>query len=319
MPKILSIQSHVVHGYVGNKAVTFPLQYKGWDVDCLNTVQFSNHPAYGSFQGFKYDPENLYEIMARGLLDFLQIDYDCILIGYFPSVDGLNKISDLLASRQTGASNSSENPQPPLPKIVVDPVLGDNGQLYVAPEMVQVYRSFLQKVDIFCCTPNQFELETLTGIKIDSLNNLRKAMFKFHELYPLVKKLVVTSCVNIVAEDPSTIINASYDFSANELYYIESPLLDCSFSGCGDLYTALLTNELLTTKKTLKDAMNYVVSTIYHMLHLTKKLHLEDLESENIQPVYRNHRMVINDLKLIESRVFLDNNFQPDKLFDLLT
>lgn len=317
MPKILSIQSHVVHGYVGNKAVAFPLQYKGWDVDCLNTVQFSNHPAYGSFQGFKYDPENLNEIMARGLLDFLHIEYDCILIGYFPSVEGLNKISDHLVSHQTNTPSSSKM-SPALPKIVVDPVLGDNGQLYVAPEMVQVYRSLLQKVDIFCCTPNQFELETLTGIKVDSLSNLRKAMFKFHDLYPLVRNLVVTSCVNIVAKDPNAIINASFDFGAKELYYIESPLLDCSFSGCGDLYTGLLANELLLTGKSLKDAMNYVVSTIYHILHLTKTLHLKDLESENIDPVYRNNRMVINDLKLIESRAFLDNNFQPDKLFDLL-
>ena len=52
--KVLSIQSHVVHGYVGNKAATFPLQCKGWDVDALNTVQFSNHPAYGHISGDVY-------------------------------------------------------------------------------------------------------------------------------------------------------------------------------------------------------------------------------------------------------------------------
>ena len=57
--KVLSIQSHVVHGYVGNKAATFPLQYQGWDVDALNTVQFSNHPGYGHFTGFRYDAGHL--------------------------------------------------------------------------------------------------------------------------------------------------------------------------------------------------------------------------------------------------------------------
>lgn len=47
MPRLLATQSHVVHGYVGNKAATFPLQCLGWDVDCCNSVQFSNHTGYG--------------------------------------------------------------------------------------------------------------------------------------------------------------------------------------------------------------------------------------------------------------------------------
>ena len=44
--RILSIQSHVVSGYVGNKSATFPLQLLGFEVDAINSVQFSNHTGY---------------------------------------------------------------------------------------------------------------------------------------------------------------------------------------------------------------------------------------------------------------------------------
>ena len=43
MKNILSIQSHVVYGFAGNKSATFPMQLLGVDVWALNTVQFSNH------------------------------------------------------------------------------------------------------------------------------------------------------------------------------------------------------------------------------------------------------------------------------------
>ena len=51
MRKVLSIQSHVVSGYVGNKAAVFPLQLLGLDVDFINSVQFSNHTGYPSLAG----------------------------------------------------------------------------------------------------------------------------------------------------------------------------------------------------------------------------------------------------------------------------
>lgn len=49
--RVLSIQSHVVSGYVGNKSATFPLQLLGFEVDAINTVQFSNHTGYGHWKG----------------------------------------------------------------------------------------------------------------------------------------------------------------------------------------------------------------------------------------------------------------------------
>jgi pyridoxine kinase len=37
--RVLSVQSHVVSGYVGNKSATFPLQLLGFEVDAINSVQ----------------------------------------------------------------------------------------------------------------------------------------------------------------------------------------------------------------------------------------------------------------------------------------
>ena len=47
----MTIQSHVVSGYVGNKCAVFPLQLHGFDVDPILSVQFSNHTGYGSWKG----------------------------------------------------------------------------------------------------------------------------------------------------------------------------------------------------------------------------------------------------------------------------
>jgi pyridoxine kinase len=61
--RVLSIQSHVVHGYVGNKSASFPLQLLGFDVDPINSVQFSNHTGYKSFKGQRLNGNELWELV----------------------------------------------------------------------------------------------------------------------------------------------------------------------------------------------------------------------------------------------------------------
>ena len=154
--KVLSIQSHVIHGYVGNKAATFPLQYRGWDVDVLNTVQFSNHSGYAHFTGFKCSTEELVDIVEKGLIGSLRIKYDAVLSGYLPNVQALQKVAGIVGQLCEGSENV---------KWILDPVLGDNGRLYVDRECVAVYQDILQNFKIFLATPNQFEMELLVGIR----------------------------------------------------------------------------------------------------------------------------------------------------------
>ena len=78
--KILSLQSHVVHGYVGNRSAVFPLQLLGFEVDVINSVQFSNHTGYKSFQGERLTGEQL-ENLINGLEENNLIDYSHLLTG----------------------------------------------------------------------------------------------------------------------------------------------------------------------------------------------------------------------------------------------
>jgi hypothetical protein len=145
---VLSIQSHVVHGYVGNKASTFPLQLLGFEVDPLNTVQFSNHKRYPNCTGMTFNADHFREI-CNGLIgnDFVQ-GYSHLLTGYI----GVPNAIDAIAAEIKRLKEINPNI-----KVIVDPVLGDDGRLYVDAKCVPCYTRILSLADI--TTPNGFEAE----------------------------------------------------------------------------------------------------------------------------------------------------------------
>lgn len=291
--KVLSIQSHVVHGYVGNKAATFPLQYRGWDVDALNTVQFSNHPGYGHFTGFRYDAGHLCEILEEGLDKSLGLHYDAILMGYLPGVESLREIS------KTVGKLCAEDTRL---KWVLDPVLGDNGRLYVSAENVEAYKQLLRSNKIYLVTPNQFEMESLTNSKIRDLASLRSTLEKFQELYPQVGKIVVTS---LQLEDGY--ICACCD--SEKIQFASVPRINAHFSGTGDLFSALLLDILVPpsgqSPPALADALKQVISLVDRILRRTLEL---SLSKNDVLPV------TIHDLKLIQCRDLLAGQSQEKVL-----
>eukprot|EP01147_Barroeca_monosierra_P009003 gene9003-1333_t len=161
MARVLSIQSHVVHGYVGNKAATFPLQTLGIEVDAINSVQFSNHTGYANVKGTKQAADELWELI-NGLESNDLLHYTHILTGYVGTSEFLNAVLGII--RKLKEVNPSII-------YVCDPVLGDHGKLYVpkddlcifndsATDMVPIFRKdLLPLADII--TPNQYELELL--------------------------------------------------------------------------------------------------------------------------------------------------------------
>lgn len=304
--KVLSIQSHVVHGYVGNKAATFPLQYREWDVDALNTVQFSNHPGCGKFTGFRSKATDIYQILDRGLLDGLQMRYDAVLTGYLPCIDSLKVVGETVGEMCR---------KDPKLKWVLDPVLGDNGKLYVAEENVPVYREILETNSIYVVTPNQFEMETLTKVKIDSLSALKKSFEKFHDLYPKVQNIVVTS-VELPHRYSAYVICAGYDTTAtaSKIHYFRVPKLNAHFSGSGDLFSALLLDLLVPSEAedepALSDALNMVLSLVDGILQRTLELSLQNDE-------FLNSSRIINDLKLIQSADLLKRSDQKEDIKSL--
>lgn len=150
--RVLSIQSHVVSGYVGNKAAIFPMQLLGFDVDSINSVQFSNHTGYEVVKGTVITGKDLDDISVG--LQSNQIDnYNYLLTGYIGSESFLVSILSLLDRLEI--SN-------PGIKFVCDPVLGDAGKLYVPAALVPVFRSRVVP-RAWLITPNQYEAELLTG------------------------------------------------------------------------------------------------------------------------------------------------------------
>lgn len=149
----------------GNRAATFPLQVLGYDVDVINTVQFSNHTGYGHTNGYKVTAAQL-EAIFEGLWTNGLVDYSRVLTGYIPGADALavvgrqvermkKEFSDVvyLLDRKFECSVCSE--------AYDQAVMGDIGTgLYVSPDVVPVYKDLLRLATII--TPNQFETQCVS-------------------------------------------------------------------------------------------------------------------------------------------------------------
>jgi pyridoxine kinase len=161
--RILSIQSSVAYGHVGNSAATFPLQRLGHEVHPVLTVHFSNHTGYGSWRGQVLDPAVVAEVIAgiddRGAL----AGVDAVLTGYQGSPGVAEVVLDTVARVR------ELNPQA---VYCCDPVLGDTGRgMFVLPGVPELMRDRVVPVaDII--TPNEFELAYLAGVEVSALSEL---------------------------------------------------------------------------------------------------------------------------------------------------
>ena len=144
---ILSIQSHVAYGYVGNRAATFPLQRLGFDVWAVNTVQFSNHTGYGAWQGEVFSPAHVRSIVdgiaERGVMG----QCDALLSGYLGD-PALGEVVVEAAERVRAAN--------PAAVWACDPVMGDVGRgFFVRPGIPELFRDrIVPMADVIA--PNQF-------------------------------------------------------------------------------------------------------------------------------------------------------------------
>lgn len=274
-PRVLSIQSHVVHGCVGNRAASLPLQLLGIETDVLNTVQYSNHVGYGSFAGEKLSGEQVWELLqgmhTNGLLTPTRL-----LTGYMGSVEAVRAaVRALPLLRQN---------QPSF-RFWCDPVLGDNGRLYVPPLLVDAYRDeVVPHADALL--PNQFEAELLSGISIRTQSDARKACEALHrkgvglviitsaqltpEPTPISDGADTSATSDASTADatsttataptappttPSATSSAAADTAApltvllsrrphgtlwRRVYRLDVPTLEAHFAGTGDLLAALL-------------------------------------------------------------------------------
>ena len=275
MPRLLATQSHVVHGYVGNKAATFPLQCLGWDVDCCNSVQFSNHTGYGMDKVFGNITEQHHlDQLLSGLFNNFPKEYNAMLSGYLPNKDSVRCMGTNYKRFKMANKDSIW---------LMDPVMGDEGVLYVSEDVIPEYRALAlsedSKVDII--TPNQFELEILYDKKINSMDELKLALLHLHKTIPII---VVTSCNSKIFDDQEYIYCIA-SMKGKEPIVYRVPLIDSYFTGVGDLFSALLVDKvfsLLTGKSNQEFAqqVNAVLNIIQRVLHLTKSMGPKNIKSK---------------------------------------
>lgn len=251
---ILSIQSHVAYGHVGNASATFPMQRLGCEVWAIHTVQFSNHTGYGQWTGRVFDGPMVDELVegiaARGVLP----DCDGVLSGYMGSADIGNAI--LGAVSKVRAAN-------PAALYCCDPVIGDVGRgVFVRPGIPEFMRDqAVPAADII--TPNQFELDFLAGRTSETLPRLRAALAAVHALGP--KVVVVTSLV--LDGTPADAVDLVVSDTTG-LHIVRTPRLDLSVNGAGDAIAALFLVHWLKSRDAA-EALSKAASSIHGVLRRT--------------------------------------------------
>ncbi|KAK4550329.1 hypothetical protein LTR36_003296 [Oleoguttula mirabilis] len=247
---VLAIASHVTSGYVGNTMATFCMQSLGCEVSAIHTVNYSNHVAYRRVKGRKTPPEEVAELW-EGLKDARLDSFDMMLSGYCPSapvVEQVGKIARELRARSYTKPGSFF--------WVLDPVMGDNGRIYVAEDTVPVYKSLLKDADLIL--PNQFEAELLSDVKIHDLASMKQAITKLHEVHKTPHVLITS--MRLPASTANTPTAADEDLSTSaklsiigstatsdskpRLFRVTVPALPVFFSGTGDMFASLMVSRL---------------------------------------------------------------------------
>ncbi|KAF5288986.1 hypothetical protein FQA39_LY03865 [Lamprigera yunnana] len=253
-PRVLSIQSHVVSGYVGNKSATFPLQLHGFDVDAINSVQFSNHTGYKVFKGQILSNKDLDDLL-NGLEANNLCQYTHLLTGYIGSPLFLNRIVSLVE----GLKNANPNLI-----YVCDPVMGDNGKMYVPKELLPIYKNLVSLADII--TPNQYELELLTGINIKSVEDAWSAVDSLHQRGC---KTVVLSSTELGNDEILLGLASKKTGTEQAAVTINIPRVPARFTGTGDLFAACFLAWMHKTDNNLKETLEKTINTIQAVIKRT--------------------------------------------------
>lgn len=252
---ILSIQSHVAYGHVGNASATFPMQRLGHEVWPVHTVQFSNHTGYGSWTGRVFDGQAIEELVdgiaAREVLP----SCDGVLSGYMGSAD----IGEAIVA--TVARVKHANPRA---LYCCDPVIGDVGRgVFVRPGIPEFMREkALPVADIV--TPNQFELDLLTGTTSATAADAKAALAALRALGP---RVVLVTSLHTESTPADAVDLAAAD--GEQVWRVRTPKLSLSVNGAGDAIAALFFVHYLD-HGSARTALERAASSVYGLLKRTQ-------------------------------------------------
>jgi pyridoxine kinase len=260
---ILSIQSSVVYGHVGNSAAVFPLQRLGVEVWPINTVHFSNHTGYGSWRGAVL-PTPVVEDLVLGLTERGVLPLcDGLLSGYMGDAALGRIILDLVQRVRT---------LNPSAVYCLDPVMGDVGRgFYVRPGISELMRDEALPLATVI-TPNQFELEFLAGHRVVDLESTIAAIQQLRDRGPSV---VLVTSLSRADSDPNTIEVMAVDGQSACL--IATPLLPIAVNGAGDATAAIFLAHWLMGNP-LAVALEKTVNSIFAVLALTAENNAREIQ-----------------------------------------
>ncbi|ERS57849.1 pyridoxal kinase PdxY [Corynebacterium sp. KPL2861] len=273
---ILSIQSHVTYGHVGNSAAVFPLQRAGHEVWPVHTVNFSNHTGYGDWGGPMIPASDVTSIIdgieKRGAFEGI----DAILSGYQGGSDIADAIVDTV--RRIKAVN-------PKALYACDPVMGNaKSGCFVSDDIPPLLRDRVVPVaDII--TPNQFELGYLTGTEVNTLDQTLAAVKKAQEMGP--KTVLVTSVKR--PETPADQIEM-LAVDGERAFLLSTPLLPVKRNGSGDVTAALFTGHYVETDD-VKEALRRTASSVYELLRTTYEAESTELQLIQAQDAFAHPSM----------------------------
>ena len=252
---VLSIQSHVAYGHVGNSSAVFPLQRLGIEVWPVHTVQFSNHTGYGAWTGRVFDGQAVEEVVQgiadRGVLG----SCDAVLSGYLGSADIGHAVAATVA--RVRAANADA-------VYCCDPVIGDVGRgVFVRPGIEEFLREVaVPAADIV--TPNHFELDLLSGTTTSSVAAVKDAVAAVQGLGPRV--VLTTSLITDDTPDDSIDLLAS---EGGRHFRVRTPRLDVSVNGAGDAVAALFLAHWLATRSA-GEALGRAAASVFGLLQRTE-------------------------------------------------
>lgn len=259
---ILSIQSHVAYGHVGNSAAVFALQRLGVEVWPVHTLQLSNHRGYQTARGHMFEPGLVDEVM-QGLAERDALTRcDGVLSGYLGSAGMGAAVLDAVAAVKRANPRAT---------YCCDPVIGDTGRgAYVAPDIAEFMRQrAVPAADVV--TPNHFELEQLTGRTAKDLGAALTAIDELRGRGPRV--VLVTSLA--VDETPRDAIDL-VACDANGRHRLRTPRLPVAAHGAGDAIAALFLAHYLRSGSAA-EALSLAASSIFGILERTAEAGVNEM------------------------------------------
>ncbi|MDR3530190.1 MAG: pyridoxal kinase PdxY [Rhodopila sp.] len=255
---ILSIQSWVSYGHVGNASAVFPLQRLGAEVWTINTVQFSNHTGYGDWKGQVYSGQSVRDLVdgiaARGVLGRC----DAVLSGYVGGADIGDAILHAVASVRRANPGAM---------YCCDPVIGDTDTgVYVRPGIEAFLRDHaLPAADV--ATPNRFEIERLTGLDCSTLHGAKQAVLRLRSMLHADGP----ACVLLTSLETDSTPDGQIDmmtFEGGQFHLLRTPRLKLSINGAGDAIAALFLFHRIRTGSAVA-ALEAAGASVYGLLRRT--------------------------------------------------